>query len=104
MRVVHGRAPDRVMPRSGQRPERHRWIWRPRGRHTGLAHAAPGLVRTNADARQLAHPALAWAHGERRVTFQDFDVVEAFADAVAEVRRADIGAIADKRALVENNI
>ena len=61
-----------------------------------------GLVRTHADARQLAHPSLARAHGERGVALQRFDMVEAFLDAAAKIGGADVVAEADECALVSD--
>ena len=93
-----------MMARTGQRAERHRRVWRPRSGYASLSHAAPGLVGANSDARQLAHPALARAHRQGRVALQCLNVIEAFADAVAQVGGRDIGTETDKRALVVRNI
>src|SRR5258708_37360302 len=101
---MHWREARGMMARSGQRAERHRGVGRPRSSHARLAHRPSGLGRANPDARQLAHSALARAHGVRRVAFQRFDMIEAFTDAVAQVSSRNIRTDADERPLVIWNV
>src|SRR5206468_12551175 len=87
----------------GERAERDGWIRWPRRGDAGLAHRVTGLVRTDTDARQLAHSALAGAHGQCGVPFQGLDMIEAFADAVAQIGGAHVGTKADEGSLVKWN-
>src|SRR5690348_15506265 len=98
---MHRRAARGMVTRARERAQRNRRVRRARRGDAGFRHRVSRLVGANSDARQLAHPALARAHGESSVSLESFDVIEALADAIAQVSRAHVGTKTNERSFVE---
>ena len=75
---------------AGEDAHRHRHPRRACGRRADLLEALPGLLRHQADRRQLAHPALARPHRHGRVALGQLDRVVALLDAQLDVLRGHV--------------
>ena len=87
---VDGRALGRVERAPRQRAQRDGRPRRARGRGADAREVLAGLLRHEADGGQLAHAALARAHGRRRVALGELDRVVALVDAEVDVLGRDV--------------